>query len=110
MLPKVNRLTKKKDFETVFKNGKSVKSDFLIFRIVKNHLQENRFGFVVSKKVSPRAVVRNRVKRRLRKAAYNTLQGIKGPVDVVVITLPGIEKKKYTDIETMLAAAFRKYT
>ena len=30
MLPKVNRLTKEKDFDLVFKNGKSTKTDFFI--------------------------------------------------------------------------------
>ena len=66
MLPKKNRLKNKKDFERVFKQGKGFKEDFLFFKITKNNLKENRFGFIVSLKVSKKAVLRNKVKRRLR--------------------------------------------
>ena len=49
MLPKINRLTKKRDFQAVFQEGRSVKDDFLIFKISKSHLKKSRFGFIVSK-------------------------------------------------------------
>jgi len=51
MLKKENRLKKKKDFEKVFKEGKSFKNNFLIVKINENNLNFPRFGFVVSKKV-----------------------------------------------------------
>ena len=85
MLPKLNRLTKKKDFEAVFNKGKSIKNDFLIFKILKNHLRENRFGFIVSKKVSNKANQRNKVKRRLRSAVLSNLKEIKQPVGVELL-------------------------
>ena len=65
MLPKINRIKKKKDFEAIFKNSKTTRTNFFIFKISKNKLDINRFGFVVSQKVSKRAVVRNKVRRRL---------------------------------------------
>ena len=64
-LPKKNRLKKKKDFEEVFKKGKAVRGNFLFVRYLKNSLQFPRFAFVVSSKVSKKAVARNRI-RRLR--------------------------------------------
>lgn len=36
------------------------------FRVAKNNLGQSRFGFIVSKQVDKRAVVRNRVKRVFR--------------------------------------------
>lgn len=39
---------------------------FFTLKIVHNHLPYNRFGFVVSKKIDKRSVVRNRFKRRFR--------------------------------------------
>ncbi len=108
MLPKLNRLTKKKDFDEVFKSGKSIKSDFLLCRAVKNNLKESRFGFVVSKKISLKATVRNKIKRRLRKAVAGIMQQVKNPVDMVIVTLPGIEKKEYLEIEKVIKDSFKK--
>lgn len=108
MLPKVNRLTKKKDFDVVFKKGKSIKNDFLIFKILKNHLKESRFGFIVSKKISNKASLRNRIKRRLRAAVLNKLKNIKTPTDVVIIALPGIIKKEFSHIEEIIFKFLKK--
>lgn len=102
MLPKTNRLTKKKDFDAVFKSGESIKNDFLVCKVLKNQLATSRFGFVVSKKVSGKATVRNLVRRRLRKAVADKLGGITKSADVVIITLPGIEKRGFLQIKEMV--------
>lgn len=107
MLPKPNRLTKKKDFQVVFQNGKSVKSRFLYFKILKNNLKKSRFGFVVSKKVSNKANQRNKIKRRLRSIVLNNLTRVKKPVDVIVIALPGITKEKFSDIKEAVTKVFK---
>ena len=108
MLPKINRLTKKKDFDVVFKNGESIKNGFLAFKILKNNLKESRFGFVVSKKVSNKATIRNKVKRRLRDATHALLKEVKKPTDVVVVSLPGIEKKDFLEIQKLISDSFKK--
>ena len=108
MLPKINRLTKKKDFELVFKKGESIKNDFLIFKILKNHLKESRFGFVVSKKVSNKATIRNKVKRRLRDVISGKLKEIGKSVDLIIITLPGIEKKEFSEIQEIIINYLKK--
>src|SRR5205807_729859 len=84
VLPSINRLTKKKDFESVFKKGGSVKSGFLLCKMAKNHLPQSRFGFVVSKKISNKAVVRNKVKRRLRAIVLRAFKEHKNPIDVIM--------------------------
>lgn len=93
MLPKENRLTKKKEFDLVFKNGKSIKQGFLIFKFLKNNLTQSRFGFIISKKVFTKANQRNKVKRRLRAVVQDGLNTIKYPIDVVVVALPGTNKE-----------------
>ena len=108
MLPKINRLTKKKDFELVFKKGESIKNGFLIFKILKNHLKESRFGFVVSRKVSNKATIRNKIKRRLRKAILNKLKEVKKSVDLVIITLPGAEKREFSEIQEVVTKFLKK--
>lgn len=108
MLPKINRLTKKKDFELVFKKGEVFKNTFLLCKTMKNNLKESRFGFVVSKKISSKAVVRNRVKRRLRQAFINNMRKFNPPIDVVVIALSGIEKKEFLEIQEKVVVFLNK--
>ena len=100
MLPKINRLTKKKDFEAVFKKGKSVKNGFLVFKILNNSLLKNRFGFIVSKKVSNKAVVRNKIKRQLSSIVFANLKNLKNNYDVVVVVYPQVTRKEFKDIES----------
>ncbi|MEK7503439.1 MAG: ribonuclease P protein component [Patescibacteria group bacterium] len=91
MLPGTNRLKKKKDFERVFKQGRGLKESFLSLKLVKNGLGETRFGFVVGQKVSRKAVVRNKVKRRLRDIVRSQLGGIKKGLDVAIVAGKGAE-------------------
>lgn len=105
MLPKINRIKKKKDFETIFKNSKSFKNNLFIIKTAKNNLGLNRFGFVVSSKVSKKATVRNKIKRRLAEAAGVETKNIKIGTDSVLIALSGIEKKELPEIKENLKNA-----
>jgi ribonuclease P protein component len=98
MLDKINRIKKKKDFETIFKNSKSFKNNLFIFKTVKNNLGLSRFGFVVSQKVSKKATIRNKVRRRLAEIIRSEIKNIKTGTDAVLIALPGIEKKEFLEL------------
>lgn len=102
MLERVNRLILEKDFKEVFRKGKNKKTDFLVFKVLKNHLNQSRFGFAVSKKFFKKAVLRNRIKRKLRAAVLRKLEGLKKSCDVVIVALPGIENKKVSEIEEII--------
>lgn len=117
MLPKINRLKKKKDIERVFKKGKGFKEDFLILKIAKNALSQTRFGFVVSQKVSKKATLRNKIKRRLREMVSKKGKKLKkgrhpsatrSGMDVVLIALPGLETKDFWEIDETLNKLFKK--
>ncbi len=108
MLSAENRLTKKKDFERVLKQGKGLKQDSLLFKTDKNELKAIRFGFIVSKKVSKKAVIRNLVKRRLRGIVRGRLSIMRKGIDGVLIALPGIEEKDYGEIEEGVDKLFEK--
>ena len=108
MLTKANRIKKKKDFETIFKNGSNFEARFLVFKILKNDLGYSRFGFVVSQKVSKKAVIRNKVRRRITEIIKANFHQIQKGVDVVIIFLPGIEKKEFPELREMVIKNFLK--
>ena len=108
MLAQANRLKKQKDFKLVFKEGKIFRDDFLILKTRKNKLREFRIGIVVSRKISPKAVVRNRIKRRLRGIVKGRIKEIKKGIDIVLITLPGIEERNFLEIKEIIEKIFKK--
>lgn len=108
MLPETNRLKRKKDFDKVFKKGKGLKEDFLLLKAVKNELKNSRFGFVVSRNVSKKATLRNRIKRKLRVAVKTKLPEIKEGIDAILMVTPGFKIKNLRGIEAAVNRLFKK--
>ena len=106
-LNKKNRLKKKKDFESVFKKGKAVKGNFLFAKYLKNDLDCSRFAFIVSSKVSKKAVVRNRIRRVLSDISRTRLKEL-GPVDVILIADKRIVEAPRDKTEQDVEAIFKK--
>ncbi len=105
MLPKEKRIKKRKDFEIIFKNSKSLRNGLFILKVAKNSLQTSRFGFIVNQKVSKKAVVRNKVRRRLVAVVKDIEKNIKPGIDLVFIALSGIEKKEFLEIKEAVKTA-----
>jgi len=108
MIPISNRLKKKKDFESVFKNGQGCKEDFLYLKFFKNSRDISRFGFIVSKKFSNKAVIRNKIRRRLRSLVNLVLPKIKKGIDVVIIVRPGLDITDFWELEDKINKLFKK--
>jgi ribonuclease P protein component len=108
MLKKINRLKKKKDFEKVLKDGKGFKEDFLLFKIIKNNLKISRFGFIISQRVSKKATVRNKLKRKMSELVKIKLEKIKRGIDGTFIVFPGLENKDFWEIEGIIEKIFTK--
>ncbi|KKR87172.1 MAG: Ribonuclease P protein component [Candidatus Woesebacteria bacterium GW2011_GWB1_41_10] len=86
MLPRLNRLTGKKNFERVEKEGEMFQSqNFGIAFVKREDKKPSRFAFVVSTKISKVAVERNRIKRILREAVRQTLFDLVKGFDVVFL-------------------------
>lgn len=86
------RLKGRKAFATVFQQSRVWGNDLLVLRAVPNHLDHNRFGFVVSKRVG-NAVVRNAVRRRLREGVRSL--PLKPGWDVVISSRPAAARADY---------------
>ncbi|MEX2441192.1 MAG: ribonuclease P protein component [Pontimonas sp.] len=87
MLRAQHRITRGEDYRRVIGRGRKSRTPLGFVNTSHNSLGHLRFGFVVSKAVG-NAVVRNRVKRRLRAAAQR-LTGHSVSMDVVVRSTAG---------------------
>ena len=108
MLTKANRLNNKKDIEGVLKKGRGFKEDFLILKTAKNNLNKTRFAFIVSSKVSSKATVRNKIKRKLSELVRIKLKKIKSGTDNILIASPGLEIKDFWEMEEIMTQLFKK--
>ena len=84
MLAKEYRISKTKDYNLVYKNGKKIWGRYIIVYILKNKLGHNRYGIVTSKKIG-KAVTRNKAKRQVRSIISLHMAKIKTSYDIVII-------------------------
>lgn len=64
-------------------------------------------GFSVSKKIG-KAVVRNRVKRRMKEAFRQYLDDIKPNALIIIVARPGIEEKDFTGVKKNIERILQK--
>lgn len=99
MLARAHRITEPSEIRFFGRGGKRVGSEYFSARCHQHDSSSpSRFAFVVSKNVGG-AVVRNRVKRRLRSLAHNQLAKNPTGWDVVVRALPAAATASYGDLE-----------
>lgn len=108
MLPKENRLKREKEFEAVFKGGRTLKGKSVFLRYLINGTDKTRIGFVVSKKISKLAVTRNKIKRRMRDIVRLKKDKIKEGLSIVIVSLPSIAKLTYKEIKEDLENLLNK--
>lgn len=63
MLLKINRGLQKKDFASILGSGETIQTP--LFGVRYTNSEDTKYGWVVSKKISAKAVLRNKIKRRL---------------------------------------------
>ncbi|WP_307784128.1 ribonuclease P protein component [Salinibacterium sp. NG22] len=103
MLSKANRVALPSDFRLAVRRGRRFTAPHCVVHIVNNERSQSvRFGFIVSKAVG-NAVVRNRVRRRLRAAAAQLLPHVQSNVDIVVRALAGSEQAECTTLQAEIA-------
>jgi ribonuclease P protein component len=107
VLPKENRLKTKKDFESVLKSKHGLRLDPLFLKWKKNN-SKKRFGFLVSKKISKKATIRNKIKRQLRVLVAQKIKEIKEGFDIVLIALPTVKEKKFPELKETLEELFKE--
>ena len=108
-----HRLSRSRDFDTVYRKGRSVSTRFLVlysFPREEDADGEPRLGLAVSRQLGS-AVERNRLKRRLRAAFAEMCSGLPAGHDYVLIARPGltdaVETRGFAWLEERVREVFR---
>ena len=94
-------LKKNKDFQKVYKKGKSYANKYLVMYVLKNDLEKNRIGISVSKKVG-NSVIRHHVTRLIRESYRLHEDMFNSGLDIVVIARATARNADYHQIESAL--------
>ena len=89
-MKRANRLSRSRDFDAVYRQGRSVSSRFLVlYWFPQEEPAAPRFGFSVPKAVGG-AVERNKIKRQLRDVWRERLERVPEGHDYVLIVRSGL--------------------
>ena len=110
-------LRHRNDFARLRTQGKAIHMPLFVLSYHANDLSHNRYGFVASRRIG-NAVMRNKVRRRLREAIYRFHHGITGSnlqndgnissFDVTLIARKSIAKATFQEIFLQLDDALHR--
>ena len=112
----LGRLKGRSDFLRVQQSGRKwIARPFILQIDDHDDADHNRFGVTVTKRLEKSAVRRNRMKRRLRAAAYDVLAAdvkyrdmLGGKTDFVLVARQGLADISYDDLKRDLRWCLRK--
>ena len=94
-------LKKNRDFQMVYQQGTSYANRYLVMYVKENHLEKNRIGISVSKKVG-NSVVRHRLTRLIRESYRLNEQKFRSGLDIVVVVRVNAKGRSCQEIEKAL--------
>ena len=99
-MPKAHRLTKREDYRAVYEGGIRRYSPHLTLIALqiepdKTSVLPTKFGISISKKVSKKAVVRNRIKRQIKGIIRSNFKATTPGWKVVIVIKPKAIECKY---------------
>ncbi|MGV4376140.1 ribonuclease P protein component [Trueperella pyogenes] len=107
MLPAANRLRTSADFHSAFRSGSRTANRFVVIHTLSGDSEAGlKVGFTVSKKVG-NAVVRNKVRRRLRHIMRTHLHDVDAQV-IVIRALPAAAGATYSELERAIVCLLQR--
>ncbi|EOS35024.1 ribonuclease P protein component [Lachnospiraceae bacterium 29-91] len=94
-------LKKNKDFQIVYRKGKSYANRFLVMYIKKNDIGKNRLGISVSKKVG-NSIVRHRLTRLIRESYRLQEEHFLCGYDIVAVVRVNAKNSTFADMKSAL--------
>lgn len=109
MLPAHERLRRPSAFDRIYQSGRAFGDALLVLHVhpSPDRPGSSRVGFVAGKKVG-NAVIRNRVKRRLRELVRARQRSWDPAMELIIRARPGASGASFADLERSLDRLFRK--
>ena len=99
--PRGARIVRKADFDAVYRNGKRRSSSHFTVFLKANDLPHSRFGFSIKRALGG-AVVRNRIRRRVREVVRLHREEISAGWDFVIHPKASVEYAAFAALESDL--------
>ena len=94
-------LKKNRDFQNVYKKGKSYANRYFVMYVLKNETDKNRLGISVSKKVG-NSVIRHHLTRLVRESYRLHEDMFNSGLDIVVVARSTAKDISYHEVESAL--------
>lgn len=108
MLPQHERLRNREDFALLRKDGTRYSQRCLSLIVLKEHSERRLAGYIVSKRISKKAVVRNRVKRRLRASFEKQMKHVKPGSILLFIARPNAATSEFSELDKQVNHLLKK--
>lgn len=114
MLRKENRLKSNRSFNATYRNNNSFSDNSIVLYTGQEKTDRNcptRVGFVVSKKIHKRAVIRNKIKRLMRENVRQMIKNNSFNDDyqsIILMARTGIKGKNYSEIKEAISNLLNK--
>jgi len=99
--PPSAHLVRKADFDAVYRHGKRRSNSHFTVFLKANDLPQSRFGFSIKRALGS-AVVRNRMRRRMRESIRLHRQEISAGWDIVIHPKPNVAAAPFTALTAAL--------
>lgn len=93
------RLSKSHEIKEVFKSGKSFGSGLFQIRFVPAALGLKKFAIIVGLKVSKKAAIRNRIKRKISEIIRLNISKVKPGYFIVILVKPQAANEELKNLE-----------
>jgi ribonuclease P protein component len=100
-------LSHPRDFATLQQTGTARSHPLLVVRVLRTDLEVTRFGLATSRKLGG-AVVRNRLRRRLREALRALAPSFQPGWDVLIIARPALVTATHEELTGTVARLLRR--
>jgi len=98
---------KNSQFRIIYSQGSSYANKLLVLHFLENATDKTRFGITVSGKVG-KAVLRNKIKRRIKAAIRLNSENIKPGYDIILVVRTNASESTYKEISEAVNHLLRK--
>jgi len=107
MLKRINRLKKRYQFNYVYKAGEHFSSENCVLYTASSKTKNIKVGFAVTKKIG-HAIVRNKIRRRLREILKKQLPNLKQNYNIIVVAKESIVDAPFDQLTIEIEKLLKK--